>query len=44
MKIKKNWKLNNSGHELFIFKIPLIATFLIGRYWDFKSQNVLVKS
>ena len=23
--VKKFWKLNNSGHELFIFKILLIA-------------------
>ena len=23
--LKKNWKLNNSVHELFIFKILLIA-------------------
>ena len=25
MAIKKNWKLNNSCHESFIFKIILIA-------------------
>ena len=30
--LKEFWKLNDSGHELFIFKIPLIASSIAGSF------------
>ena len=44
LQLKEFRKLNNSGHELLIFKILLIAidwNFLDGRYWDFNLFTLI---